>query len=184
MLNIQGLKYISDFLSKEEEAQLIMEIDQCLWLTDLKRRVQHYGYKYDYKKRKIDNSMKLGALPSWSDFVLKRFNETGVSNIDFDQLIINEYMPGQGIAPHIDCEPCFDNVIISLSLGCSTIMNFNKKDEFKIKISQILEARSIILMENDARYDWLHGITGRKTDPLTKDKFTRRISLTFRKVRI
>ncbi|WP_231289239.1 hypothetical protein [Rickettsia bellii] len=28
-----------------------------------------------------------------------------------DQVIINEYMPGQGIAPHTDCIPCFSDTI-------------------------------------------------------------------------
>jgi len=27
--------------------------------------VQHYGYRYDYKARTIDHSMRLGELPQW-----------------------------------------------------------------------------------------------------------------------
>ncbi|MCU0440030.1 MAG: hypothetical protein MUC49_19255 [Raineya sp.] len=62
---IKGLTYLENFISEEEEKQLINQIDKAVWLNDLKRRVQHYGYKYDYKKRKIDASMRIGELPDW-----------------------------------------------------------------------------------------------------------------------
>ena len=39
--NIDGLIYIPDFITKEEERALIDNIDAQPWLTDLKRRVQH-----------------------------------------------------------------------------------------------------------------------------------------------
>lgn len=37
-----------------------------------------------------------------------------------DQVIVNEYQPGQQIAPHIDCVPCFGSVVASLTLGQPT----------------------------------------------------------------
>lgn len=46
-----------------------------------------------------------------------------------DQLIINEYLPGQGIAPHIDCVPCFTETIVSISLGDEYPMRFTRGDE-------------------------------------------------------
>lgn len=44
-LSISGLRYIPHFISSEAEAELIRIIDQQPWLTDLRRRVQHYGYR-------------------------------------------------------------------------------------------------------------------------------------------
>ena len=41
-----------------------------------------------------------------------------------DQLIVNEYQPGQGISAHIDCEPCFKNTIVTVSLGSVYEMDF------------------------------------------------------------
>lgn len=52
-IDISGLSYIPDFISAQEQACLLSQIDQQPWLTDLKRRVQHYGYKYDYKARTV-----------------------------------------------------------------------------------------------------------------------------------
>lgn len=47
-IHISGLTYIPNFITATEHDLLLPQIDQQPWLTDLKRRVQHYGYKYDY----------------------------------------------------------------------------------------------------------------------------------------
>ncbi|WP_419863166.1 alpha-ketoglutarate-dependent dioxygenase AlkB [Candidatus Poriferisodalis sp.] len=57
-----GLEYLPDFLSPEEEAELIACIDAGEWLADLSRRVQHYGYKYDYSNRRLDESARIGPV--------------------------------------------------------------------------------------------------------------------------
>ena len=51
--DIPGLTYIPDFITPNEEITMIASIDRQPWLNDLKRRVQHYGYKYDYKARTV-----------------------------------------------------------------------------------------------------------------------------------
>ena len=51
--DIQGLSYIPDFITPDAERALLDTIDAQAWLHDLKRRVQHYGYKYDYKARTV-----------------------------------------------------------------------------------------------------------------------------------
>jgi len=77
MTTIQGLTLLQNFITAEEEAILLAAIDQETWLTDLKRRVQHYGYKYDYRARRIDVSMKIGALPKWAKTLAERLQEKG-----------------------------------------------------------------------------------------------------------
>lgn len=47
---ISGKEYISDYITTEEAENLRKRIDKETWLDDLKRRVQHYGYKYDSKQ--------------------------------------------------------------------------------------------------------------------------------------
>src|SRR5690606_37114493 len=102
--------------------------DSEQWMDDLKRRVQHYGYKYNYKRRSIDYDMYLGALPQWSGNIINRLIQDKIINYVPDQIIVNEYMPGQGIANHIDCEPCFHDTIISLSLISSCVMDIKQKN--------------------------------------------------------
>ena len=182
--NIPGLKYLSNFLSKEEHNELWKAIEQEKWLDDLKRRVQHYGYKYDYRKRSIDESMRAAPMPAWVNFISKRLVETGIMETEPDQLIVNEYEPGQGIAAHIDCEPCFDDTVISISLGSPCNMEFINYKDKSDKHQLLLEVRSAVVLSGDARYKWLHGINANKSYKRENKRIPRerRISLTFRKV--
>lgn len=181
--DIIGLKYIPNFIDEIEVKQFIASINNEQWLNDLKRRVQHYGYKYDYKARSIDYSMFIGSLPNWVLPLAKRlFDEKHIDTIP-DQLIINEYEPGQGIANHVDCEPCFGDTIISISLGSSCVMDFiNLRTKQKIEV--MLESGSIVVLSGEARHNWTHGIAQRKTDNFKGIKSDRqlRTSMTFRKV--
>lgn len=181
---IVGLELYPDFITKEEEEELTILIDNSSWLNDLKRRVQHYGYKYDYRARKIDNSLYLGDLPDWLQIISQRMIEKNIINFTPDQAIINEYEVGQGISSHIDCEPCFGDTIISLSLGSTCIINFEKKLNSKNKIGIFVEPRTLLVMKNESRYNWFHGIPQRKSDKFNNEviKRERRISITYRKV--
>ena len=52
----------------------------------------------------------------------------------------------------------------------------------KQKLSHLLERRSLFVLSGSARYDWKHGIAGRKVDKHQGSYLTRRrrISCTFR----
>lgn len=173
--DIAGLSYLPDFISAEEERALIEAIDHQPWLSDLKRRVQHYGYKYDYKARAVTNDAYLGPLPDWLMPVIQKLS------FKPDQAIVNEYEPGQGISAHVDCVPCFDEMIASLSLGSGATMQFRKENE---KQEIYLEPRSLTILSGPARYEWTHAIPARKSDMVSGFKIERerRISLTFRTV--
>ena len=179
---ISGLNYVTDYLSPAQHDSLLTAIDQSPWLNDLKRRVQHYGFKYDYKSRRIDLSMKIGDLPTWTSEIARDLYEKQFFPELPDQLIVNEYLPGQGIAPHVDCEPCFESTIASISLGSACVMDFAHPIR-KEKIPILLEPRSLVVLQGDSRYFWTHGIAGRKADVFEGKSFLRqrRVSLTFRK---
>src|SRR5437899_308963 len=121
---IQGMTYAPDFLSPSEQEAVLREIDQQPWRNDLKRRVQHYGYRYDYKARRVDPSMYLGPLPALAMPVVNKLVERSLFSHVPDQLIVNEYLPGQGITAHVDCEPCFAGAIAMVSLGWEYEMDF------------------------------------------------------------
>ena len=62
-------------------------------------RVQHYGWRYDYKARAITPDMHIVALPrqDWPrGYTSRTFDKVP------EQVIVNEYLPGQGIALHTD----------------------------------------------------------------------------------
>jgi alkylated DNA repair dioxygenase AlkB len=180
---VSGLVYVRELLAPQEQERLLRQIDSLPWRNDLKRRVQHYGYRYDYRSRSVDVTMRLGDLPDWAVAVAHLLRQRGLIDRQPDQLIINEYEPGQGINNHVDCEPCFDSNVVSITLGSSCVMNFTHKDSGEV-VPVLLESGSAVVLTGDARYLWMHGIVGRKSDTFGDRTFERgrRVSMTFRKV--
>ncbi|MCX2485705.1 alpha-ketoglutarate-dependent dioxygenase AlkB [Pedobacter sp. MR2016-24] len=179
---IPGLEYRSGFITVDQELALLSSIAEQPWLGDLKRRVQHYGWKYDYRARTLNYDMYLGPLPAWIKFIAEKLVQEKLIQEEPDQVIINEYKPGQGIANHVDCEPCFGNTIISLSLGSACAMNFIELSS-KTKQEFILHPRSVVAISEQSRYQWSHGIPARLADEIDGVRVNRglRVSMTFRK---
>ncbi len=179
LLGIPGLAYYSGFLNSTEQLRILNQIDALPWQDDLKRRVQHYGYKYDYRARRVDHSMFVGELP---DFLVQVGNKLVLNGILYelpDQVIVNEYLPGQGITPHVDCEPCFKDTIVTISLGSVYAMEFYSTRTDDV-FSFDLELGSALVLSGDARFHWKHGIKARKND--NDRRRGRRVSLTYRNV--
>ena len=187
---IPGMKLVRDFLTEAEEREILAKIDTNDWSNELQRRVQHYGWRYDYKSRQVDPSMHIGPLPDWANRVAQRLVDEGYVGILPDQVIVNEYRASQGIAPHIDSESSFADGVAMISLLETWEMVF-KKRRGGDKVTRKLERRSATILTGEARSDWTHAIPKRKSEPgavkpgnkkpsrIPRD---RRISLTFRKV--
>jgi alkylated DNA repair dioxygenase AlkB len=178
-----GANYTLDFISQAEEGEFEKRLDAGVWSNELKRRVQHFGYRYDYRARAVTSDAYLGELPEWLQRLGSRLVAAGYFDEPPDQVIANEYLPGQGISAHVDCEPCFGDTIVSLSLLSHCEMVFREKRTGK-KLATLLEPRSVITMKDAARYGWTHEIPARKSDIVSGARVgrSRRISLTFRRV--
>ncbi len=176
-----GLTYLENYVPEDEADKLVQEIDAAPWRTDLKRRVQHYGYRYDYKARQARRKDYLGPLPELFQGLAERLTAEGHFQTVPDQVIVNEYQPGQGISAHIDCQPCFGKTIASLSLLSACVMRFAPQT-YSQQIELHLQPASLLVLKGDARELWTHAIPPRKTDVFEGQKYTRsrRISLTFR----
>jgi alkylated DNA repair dioxygenase AlkB len=178
-----GLVYVPDFITVEAEQGLVACLDAGDWSEELKRRVQHFGYRYDYRARRVTQDSDLGPLPNWLLPWAHRLNSVGLFEREPDQVIANEYQPGQGISAHVDCEPCFGPVIASLSLLSTCEMVFRNLDDNR-KVSLILAPRSLVILSDAARYRWTHEIPARRSDFIGGFRHPRgrRVSLTFRTV--
>lgn len=180
---IPGLLYVPSFLTAEQEAEYIRRIDEndAAWLTDMSRRVQHYGWRYDYSARAITADMRIGPLPDWLlELALRLHNETGLFERPPDQVIVNEYEPGQGIAMHSD-HPGFGPTVAMVSMGDAWEMEFDRPSDPRIaKSSMVLDRGSALILTGQARSNWRHGIAKRKKDH--NHPRQRRLSLTFRTV--
>ena len=185
-----GLEYHPDFLDASQEYELLARIDDAEWLTDLSRRVMHFGYKYDYTSRRLDETARIGPLPEWLAQLSNRVHTAAseeakqLLNPDqpFEQAIINEYSPGQGIAPHVDRD-CFGPLVATVSLGSAVNMDFCR-DSTGDEYVQRLVPRSLVLLHGDARFKWRHGIAKRHSDTWNglRTKRQRRVSITFRTI--
>ena len=183
--DVPGMHYLSTFLTPAEEAEFIHRIyeNEDAWLTDLSRRVQHYGWRYDYSERTITADMRIGPLPDWLQNLAQRLYETGLFERPPEQVIVNEYEPGQGIAMHTD-HSGFGAAVAMVSLGDEWQMDFSRSDgDTEAKSHMMLERGSALILTDDARKKWRHGIAKRLTEgPHRERKRRRRVSLTFRTV--
>jgi alkylated DNA repair dioxygenase AlkB len=136
---------------------------------------------YDYRAKAVDPAMFLGSLPRWLQRIGEQLTADELLPEVPDQAIINEYEPGQGIADHVDCTPCFGDVVVSLSLGAPAVMDLKQRDSC---VPILLQPRSLLVLRGEARYRWTHGIARRKHDTIGGSTIVRerRISVTFRKV--
>lgn len=181
-----GVTFTPAFLSTDESTDLLSQIDAKPWMNDLKRRVQHYGWRYDYSSRVVTEEMKTEPLPSFILKIAHELQERGWFASIPDQVIINEYEPGQGIAPHIDRD-CFGPSVATLSLGDRWPMQFipygrtaGAADTEEV----FLDVGSMLVLRGDARTKWMHGIVKRRSDGhgRAKRQRRRRVSVTFRTV--
>ncbi len=180
---VPGLQFIEDFLTPEEQEDCVDRVDAAVteWRNDLSRRVQHYGWRYDYKARAITPDMRIGALPDWlSQLAQKLYDETGLFDRAPEQVIVNEYEPGQGIAMHIDHRG-FGPTVCTISLLDDWEMDFSERHD---KTPALLKRGSCVLLTGQSRSDWQHGIAPRKSEVIDSGRRQRkrRLSLTFRTV--
>jgi alkylated DNA repair dioxygenase AlkB len=184
---VSGLVYLDDFIPPSYEAELIACIDQQhdAWMTELSRRVQHYGYRYHYGRPHVhlNEQDHLGSLPEWLSSLAYRLTSVVLLLQSPDQAIINEYMPGQGISKHVDCPGCFGPRIATVSLGSACVM-FLRRQQFQ-RI-QFLQRRSALVLTGDSRSHWTHEIPARKNDEVNGVGLPRgrRLSVTFRAVNL
>ena len=180
-LPIPGLVLKPNFLF--DPKALLETLDEMPWLDDLSRRVQHYGWRYDYRSRTVPKDARLGPLPDSLAEIAHRLFAEGLMQSTLDQAIINEYLPGQGIAAHIDCKPCFGPEIATITLGDAYPMQFTRvATEASHEIW--LPVGSVCVMAGPARYEWRHAIAKRKSDRFGGAIRQRRrlVSVTFRSV--
>jgi alkylated DNA repair dioxygenase AlkB len=174
---VPGLVGEERFLSWNEELDLLASIDASPWDDKtLSRRVQHYGWTYKYGWSSVLEPA--APFPVWVTLVTDRLAARGFTG--FDQLIVNEYVPGQGIGAHVDSPTLFGDTIVSVSLGADVVMHFAQTP----LVEDVLLTRgSVIVLTGDARYKWTHEIKARKSDVYDGKRFQRkgrRVSLTFR----
>lgn len=179
---VDGLTVVDDVISANDEQRLLCKIDQLDWNTSIKRRTQHYGWRYDYETKTASPTTPIPRFIEDVYLTLRGLNLTDDKK-PLDQVIVNEYLPGQGIGPHTDAR-YFGDTITTLSLGSATMIDYELKDR---NVPVWVLPRSVTVMRDKARHQWTHGIAGKKYDrrPGTESRIRRgrRVSITFRQLK-
>ena len=123
-VEVPGLHVVTDFITDEESVSLLREIDARPWDTSIKRRVQHYGHAFDYATLKIAEQGTVPTMPSFAAEVISRLRDSSLMPHEVDQLTVNEYEPGVGIAFHVDAHSAFEDGIAAITLGSGIVMEF------------------------------------------------------------
>lgn len=189
--SIPGLFIFHNFINDIDEEKLKRATNKCDWNgvgsnSAKSRRVQQYGYKYNYRSKNITNKDYLGNLPEWSSDLEKKISELpivkqlqpGTPN----QLIVNEYNPGQGIAWHTDSKS-FDQPIVTVSTGGSCVFEMKSPEGNVVKL--LLKPKDCVVMSGDSRWKWKHRIPKTAVDRFEGKDYRRhtRISYTYRWVK-
>ena len=182
--DVPGLHYLPGWLDGAAQLDLLASIDAAPWSAELRRRVQHYGHRYDYGRRSVAGEEVAPPVPAWGAALAGRLHTEGYMEIPADQVIVNEYEPGQGISAHVDCVPCFGPAVAAVSLGSACVMDFIGPAGAPGPAQRVgvrLDPGSLSVMTGPARYSWKHAIAARKSDPSPGGRIPRgrRVSVTF-----
>ncbi|XP_004840610.1 alpha-ketoglutarate-dependent dioxygenase alkB homolog 4 [Heterocephalus glaber] len=133
-----GVTLIEDFVTREEEAEMVRLMDCDPWkLSQSGRRKQDYGPRVNFRKQKLKTAGFLG-LPSFSREVVQRmglypsledFQPVEQCNLD--------YSPerGSAIDPHLDDAWLWGERLVSLNLLSPTVMSMSQKGPGNLLLS-------------------------------------------------
>ena len=157
-----GLTYRPDFISIDDEARLLRDIDSLTFQevrmkgVVARRTVIHYGWDYDYEGWKI---LPAEPPPEFLEpFISASAAAATVAREAIQQIMIARYPPGAAIGWHRDA-PMFGSPVIGISLGSACTMYFRRKTDTGFEVyKHLLEPRSLYILDGDARTKWQHSI--------------------------
>ena len=175
----QGLSLEPGVITLEKEQEIIEWLDKRSWSCELSRRIQYYGYSYNYRNKNIVPTLPLeGPILEIANLLESAKLATPV------QCIVNEYYRNQGISCHID-NLKFGSTIICVSIGADGVLVFERGME---RFNCFLPRGSVMMITGSARYEWKHSIEKRETyvdsngNTIVKPTDYRRISITYREL--
>ena len=168
---ISGLDYSEDFISRDEEAALLRQLE-ALELAPFRfhgwtgnRKTQSFGWRYDFD----DASFRpTEPIPDWLGPLRDR--AAALAGDEIAHALIARYDSGAGIGWHKD-RSVFDRVV-GVSLNSPASLRFRQRTPSGFRrFSLPVEPRSAYLLSGEARHDWEHSIVPGET---------LRFSITFR----
>lgn len=182
----QGLFYSSDFVPSELSDRVLAFLkadESAQYLSGVKNSAGQIGansrqrmmFGYDYENGRPAPEMP-DVIRELRDLISTQLGE------EFDQAIVNRYLPGQGINRHIDRADVYGPFIACVTFGSGAEMEFTRSGYESCTI--YTEPRSCYVMSDESRYDWQHQMRPRKNDRVSGQRVPRGIrwSVTFRRM--
>lgn len=176
-LSPEGLVYRPDFLSPEEEADLVAHLQTLPFAAfqfhgfEGNRRVVSFGWRYDFNEGGLKRAE---PMPEWlSPLAARAAAFAGVDPEAIAHALLTEYAPGAGIGWHRDRPPFEEVVGVSFLSPCRFRFRLRQETGWA-RCAFTAEPRSAYLLRGPARRQWEHSIP-----PLE----TLRYSITFRTFR-
>jgi alkylated DNA repair dioxygenase AlkB len=157
-----GFTYRPSFLTPGDEQALLAEIETYpfhevrMHGQVARRTVIHFGWDYDYEGWKIHPTTPPSPL-------LRALADRCAAAADIppdslQQFLIARYPPGATIGWHRDA-PMFGTPVLGISLLSPCTMKLRRKvgETYEIE-KQLLEPRSLYLLDGEARTKWQHSI--------------------------
>ncbi|NMO13807.1 alpha-ketoglutarate-dependent dioxygenase AlkB [Pyxidicoccus fallax] len=159
----EGLRYLPDFLSEDEEHALVDALARLdfkeihMHGVVAKRTVAHYGWDYGYE------SWRLSSAPPMPRFLLPiRDRCAGVVGLEpyaLEEVLVSRYPPGASIGWHRDA-PMFGPTVIGVSLLGAARMRFRRKVGGAWETAALeLAPRSAYVLSGPARSVWQHTLS-------------------------
>ncbi|XP_043250772.1 alpha-ketoglutarate-dependent dioxygenase alkB homolog 6 [Colletes gigas] len=164
--------YVPNFITKEEEVEIVKHINNAplpKWTQLSHRRLQNWGGIPHPK------GMIAEKIPIWLQKYVDKVSSCGVFENDKlpNHVLINEYLPGQGIMAHSD-GPLFHPIVTTISCGSHTLLDFYKRldtaqlQQPNLEFSFLLERRSLLILREDLYHCYLHSIAERDADIVSR----------------
>ena len=174
----EGLVYLPDLLSGDEERRLLDELERLefheirMHGVVAKRTARHFGLDYDYERRGVIEEAE--PVPDWLVPVRARAAElAGVGPEELVEILVQRYPEGAQIGWHRDA-PAF-GIVVGISLGSTSRMRFRRDKGAVRRVFELeLEPRSGYVLAGEARAVWSHHVPPAKA---------LRYSITFRTLR-
>jgi alkylated DNA repair dioxygenase AlkB len=157
-----GLRYVPDFLSAAEQAELVGRVDPLefgevrMHGVVARRSVLHFGVDYAYDARALGPAP---PLPGWLAALRARAaGLTGLEPERFAEALVTRYPPGAGIGWHRDA-PAFGPVVVGVSLLAPCTLRFRRaragaREEHRLELAP----GSAYVLAGAARASWQHDI--------------------------
>ncbi|XP_007486040.1 alpha-ketoglutarate-dependent dioxygenase alkB homolog 4 [Monodelphis domestica] len=137
-----GVAMIKDFVSADEETELVRLMDQDDWkLSQSGRRKQDYGPKVNFRKQKLKTG-GFDGLPSFSREIVHRMGQHPVLErfLPVEQCNL-DYHPerGSAIDPHLDDSWLWGERLVSLNLLSPTVLSMSRDSNERLQLLSVAQ---------------------------------------------